>query len=149
MRATMNRREFLTTSAISAGTLAVGGCATNPRRDVLVGSSPGMPSASTAVFELRVYFPGPGKADALNNRFRQHTLSLFTRHHIENVAYWMPVDPADQRLIYLLRYPSREAREASWKAFMGSPTHREFSMRYGPCIGEDGSTSTPTSCIHS
>jgi hypothetical protein len=33
----------------------------------------------------------------------------------------MPVDTADQRLFFLLRYPSREARETRWNAFVADP----------------------------
>ena len=73
------------------------------------------------VYELRIYTVNPGKAEALHNRFRTATLRLFKKHGVESVGYWMPTDPADQRLHFLLRYPSREAREASWKAFMADP----------------------------
>src|SRR3954465_1314227 len=33
----------------------------------------------------------------------------------------MPQDNPDRKLIYLLAYPSREAREKSWKAFGADP----------------------------
>jgi len=72
-------------------------------------------------FELRTYIAGPGKMDALNARFRTHTTKLFKKHGMESVGYWMPTagDNADHTLIYLMAYPSQEAREASWKAFGG------------------------------
>jgi hypothetical protein len=38
-----------------------------------------------------------------------------------NVGYWVPLENADNKLVYLLAYPSREAREASWKGFLGDP----------------------------
>lgn len=115
----MNRREFLVTSSIGAGALALAGCATGVS-DPLT-SHGAVRSAGTSVYELRVYHINPGKAETLHNRFRQHTLRLFRKHGIESVGYWMPADPADQRLHFLLRYPSREAREASWKAFSADP----------------------------
>ena len=77
-----------------------------------------------AFYELRVYHPHPGKLDALNARFREHTLKLFEKHGMRNVAYWIeqPSDTApDGKVIYVLAYPSREAREASWKAFVADP----------------------------
>lgn len=113
----MNRREFLVSSSAVAGIAALSGCASY-QSDPLVGSHK---AGSPAVYELRVYSIAPGKAENLHNRFRNHTLKLFKRHGIESVGYWMPVDPADQRLHFLLRYPSREAREASWKAFVADP----------------------------
>jgi hypothetical protein len=73
------------------------------------------------VYEMRTYYAAPGKFDALQARFRDHTVKLFEKHGITNVGYWLPVENADSRLIYLLSYPSREARETSWKAFMADP----------------------------
>ncbi len=34
------------------------------------------------VFELRNYVASPGKRDALERRFREHTCALFARHGI-------------------------------------------------------------------
>ena len=36
-----------------------------------------------ALYELRVYHPHPGKLDALNARFREHTLKLFEKEMLE------------------------------------------------------------------
>ena len=77
-----------------------------------------------AVYELRIYYPAPGKLAALNARFREHTMKLFEKHGMRNVAYWQeqPSEQApDGKVIYVLAYPSREAREASWKAFVQDP----------------------------
>ena len=78
-------------------------------------------AADERCFEMRVYYAAPGKLDALHARFRDHTCKLFEKHGIVNVGYWMPLDNPDHKLIYLLASPSREAREASWKAFMADP----------------------------
>lgn len=77
--------------------------------------------AADPVYEMRTYFAAPGKLAALQARFRDHTVRLFEKHGITNVGYWLPVENADLRLVYLLSYPSREAREASWKAFQADP----------------------------
>lgn len=84
------------------------------------------PSLSAAekdsrVFEMRIYYAAEGKLDALHSRFRDHTTELFEKHGITNIGYWTPVDNPDRELIYFLAYPSREAREQSWKAFMADP----------------------------
>lgn len=80
--------------------------------------------AQQPVYELRIYYPAPGKGDALNARFRNHTLKLFEKHGMRNVAYWnelqTPAAP-DGRVVYVLAYPSRAAREADWKAFGADP----------------------------
>jgi len=76
------------------------------------------------VYELRIYTPAPGKADALNARFRNHTLKLFEKHGMRNLAYWNELpraDAPDGRVVYILSYPSQEAREADWKAFGADP----------------------------
>src|SRR3954454_22347513 len=73
------------------------------------------------VYELRIYYAPAGKLEALNARFRDHTLKLFEKHGITNVGYWVPADNKDNKLIYLLSYPSREASEKSWTAFRADP----------------------------
>ena len=63
-------------------------------------------------YELRIYTAAPGKMDALNKRFRDHTLRLFEKHGIKNVAYWTAVDEKHQGRIYcVVAYPDRKARE--------------------------------------
>ena len=76
-------------------------------------------SIPTTVYELRVYHTYEGKLGDLLRRFREHTMALFERHGIKNVAYWTPLDePAKgNTLIYILEHPSREAAAANWKAF--------------------------------
>jgi hypothetical protein len=72
------------------------------------------------VYELRTYQTHPGKLDALNARFRDHTTEIFDRHGMTSVGYWMPADEdkgAGQTLVYLLSFPGREAAEKSWAAF--------------------------------
>lgn len=81
------------------------------------------------VFEMRTYWSPAGKLDALHARFRDHTTKLFDKHGMTNVGYWVPLENPDNKLIYFLAYPSREAREKSWKAFIADPdwqrAHRE------------------------
>ena len=75
-------------------------------------------------YELRIYHAMPGKLEAVHDRFRKHTNALFVKHGMEIVGFWGPTDKekgSDKQLIYVLAYPSREAREASWKAFGADP----------------------------
>jgi NIPSNAP len=81
-------------------------------------------SAADRVFELRTYTANPGKLDALNARFRDHTIALFKKHGMEVVGFWEPIDKeagGGDKLIYLLAHPSREAAQANWKAFREDP----------------------------
>lgn len=81
------------------------------------------------VFELRTYFSPAGRLDDLHARFRNHTLKLFEKHGMTNLGYWVPIDNTDNRLVYLLAYPSRQAREASWKAFFADPDWQEVRKK--------------------
>ena len=73
------------------------------------------------LFEMRVYYAAEGKLDALNARFRDHTLKLFAKHGMTSLGYFVPTKNTENKLIYFLAYPSREARDASWKAFQADP----------------------------
>jgi NIPSNAP len=78
-------------------------------------------AADTRCYEMRIYYAAPGKLDALNTRFRDHTCKLFEKHGMVNIGYWVPMTNTENRLVYLLAYPNREAREKSWKEFMADP----------------------------
>ncbi|APZ95338.1 NIPSNAP family protein [Fuerstiella marisgermanici] len=75
------------------------------------------------VYELRTYRCNKDKLKGLDSRFRDHTMKLFKKHGIENVAYWHPADePASQdTLIYIIRHESRDAAKESWDAFRNDP----------------------------
>ena len=86
--------------------------------------SPGAPAGSGRVFELRTYTASPGKLDALNARFRDHTIALFKKHGMDVVGFWEPLDKeggAGEKLVYILAHQSRAGAEASWKAFREDP----------------------------
>ena len=98
----------------------------------LMGATPARPAdgegKNERFFEMRTYVAAEGKFDALNARFRDHTNKLFVKHGMEIVGYWVPTDEkkgAKDTLIYILAYPSKEAREQSWKAFFADPAWNE------------------------
>jgi hypothetical protein len=76
---------------------------------------------ATPVYELRIYYAAPGKLDALNARFRDHTCKLFEKHGMTNVGYWVPVDNKENQLIYLISHASRDTAKKSWKEFVSDP----------------------------
>lgn len=85
------------------------------------------PETATAVFELRVYHLYDGKLDDLLRRFREHTMTIFERHGMKNVAYWTPIDEPlkGKTLFYILAHPSREAAKANWAAFRDDPEWKQ------------------------
>ena len=102
-------------------------------------------------FEKRKYTAAEGKLDALNARFRDHTNALFRKHGMEIVGFWQPTDAkqgAANTLIYILAYPSKDAREAAWKAFNADPewqAARKESEKNGKLVDKVESTyMTPT-----
>jgi hypothetical protein len=74
----------------------------------------------TRLYETRIYFTEPGRLEALLTRFREHTTKIFEKHGMTNVGYWVPLHE-ENKLIYVLSYPDRAARDASWKAFGSDP----------------------------
>jgi hypothetical protein len=77
----------------------------------------------TRVFEMRTYYAEPGKMAALHARFRDHTCKLFEKHGMTIIGFWTPTDKkeAEEKLVYILAFPSREAAEKSWKEFRDDP----------------------------
>lgn len=76
------------------------------------------------VFELRTYTTPPGKLENLHNRFKNHTINLFTKYGMSHIAYWVPTDAengAGRKLIYILSHASKEAGLASFTAFRKDP----------------------------
>jgi NIPSNAP len=93
------------------------------------------------VFELRTYTAPEGKLSDLHARFRNHTLRIFQKHGMTNVAYFSPQDaPLSQNtLVYLLAYPSREAAKQSWDAFRNDPEWKKVAAETqanGPIVAK-------------
>lgn len=93
------------------------------------GIATGGQTGGDEVFELRVYHTYDGKLDDLLARFRNHTITIFKRHGMESVAYWIPTDDPlkGKTLFYMLRHPSREAATANWAAFHDDPEWKQVS----------------------
>jgi hypothetical protein len=112
----MKRREMLLTLP-AAALLSTASWASSR------GEKSGAGPTSTTVYELRIYHVYEGKLDDLLRRFREHTMKLFEKHGIKNVAYWTPTDEPlkGKTLVYMLAHPSREAATANWQAFRDDP----------------------------
>ena len=93
---------------------------------------------SHSLYELRTYHANDGKIEALHNRFRNHTMALFEKHGMKNIAYWSPVDDAN-KLIYIIAHKDAASAEASWKAFVSDPEWQEVyaaSIADGRLVGK-------------
>jgi hypothetical protein len=102
-------------------------------------SQPADRDTKPRLFEIRTYTTEPGKLDALNARFRDHTTKLFEKHGMTNVGYWTPADgPRSQdTLIYVLAHDNVEAAKKSWEGFRSDPEWikaRTASEAAGPIV---------------
>src|SRR5437868_7171728 len=90
-------------------------------------TQPRSPAADAAdrIYELRTYYAEPGKLDALNARFRDHTCKLFEKHQITSVGYWLPLDNPENKLIYILAFPGKAEHDKSWQEFMADARWRK------------------------
>lgn len=69
------------------------------------------------VYELRTYTAPAGKLDALIARFRDHTDTIFKRHDLKVIGYWVPEDNKDNQFIYIVEHKSKADADKNWAAF--------------------------------
>jgi hypothetical protein len=74
-------------------------------------------------YQLRSYTTAPEKLDVLAERFQRVNLPLFQKHDITLIGAWTPheSDEGDDRLVYLVGFPSMRAAELCWKNFATDP----------------------------
>jgi hypothetical protein len=106
-------------------------------------SMTGQPAApAIGLYELRIYTATPGKAAALDARFRDHTISLFQKHGMMPIGFFhvapTPGQTLDNRLFYIMGYKDRAARDTAWTAFANDP---EWKKVYADSQ-KDGSLTT-------
>ncbi len=77
--------------------------------------------SKSTYFEVRKYYANEGKLDDLIKRFQNHTLKLFEKAGMENVAYFVPVENTDNSMTYILGYPDEKSRDRMWEAFSNDP----------------------------
>lgn len=73
------------------------------------------------IYELRIYEAIPGKFEKINARFRDYTLSLLEKHGATNVGYWTYEVGNSDELVYILSFPSADARVKTWDDFRNDP----------------------------
>jgi hypothetical protein len=120
--------------AVSMFALGVGAAIGATFQPTLVGHA-----QANRVFEIRTYTTHPGKLDALNARFRNHTTRIFGNHGMTNIGYWVPQDtPASQNtLVYVIAHENRDIAKKNWDAFRNDPEWqkaRTESEAQGPIV---------------
>lgn len=96
----------------------------------------------TRIYELRTYVAEPGRIDALQARFRDHTVALFDRHGITSIGYWVEAENPET-LVYLLAHADHSSATASWDAFRADPEWQAVkaaSEKDGPVVRSITST---------
>jgi NIPSNAP len=126
-------KAVLTTLLLSLGVLNYGTRATAEDK------KPEKADVNNHVFEMRTYYAAPGKMKALHARFRDHTCKLFEKHSITIIGFWVPIGEkeSEEKLVYILAYPSKEAAERSWNAFKDDPAWieaKKASEKDGPLV---------------
>ena len=75
-----------------------------------------------AFAELRLYEVAPGRMDDMLARYRGPLRELFARHGIEVAGAWhAQFGPRAPMFIYLMHWPSLEARAQAWGGFYADP----------------------------
>ena len=87
-------------------------------------------AADGRVFEMRTYVAFEGKTQDMHKRFRDHTVTLFKKHGMESIGYWVPEDDKDgagRTLVYLIAHKSREQAKKNWSAFAADPEWKQVA----------------------
>lgn len=91
----------------------------------------------SAYFEMRTYTVHDGKMPDLIRRFQNHTQTLFTKHGIENIAYFLSEEAPEKQLTFILGYPSLSERDIRWANFANDPEWKavaKASEANGPLV---------------
>ena len=106
---------------------------------LIVARMPATAAQDGRVFELRTYTVAEGRLQPLLDRFGGGEIDLFEKHGMQSVGYWVPADEplSANTMVYMLVHESREAAQASWRAFLADPewhTMRDESRADGPIV---------------
>ena len=80
-------------------------------------------SRPSGIFQLRTYHLLPGKLDAIQTRFRDHTQALFEKQGLSNYPYWITVEKEglQSKLVYFLGHQNKEEFNAAFDRFRVDP----------------------------
>lgn len=77
--------------------------------------------AQDPLYELRVYTPEQGRQADLLKLMENSGIKFLAKHKIELVGAWVANDPADSRVVTLVRHADRKSCDAAWAAFGSDP----------------------------
>ncbi len=90
------------------------------------------------IYEIRVYEPAEGRAEAMRARFEREVLPhFFPRHGIEVLGVF--TSPGVGSLTYITRFANEEARQRAWAAFGADPEWKAVKAKSevdGPLLRE-------------
>lgn len=101
--------------------------------------APAVFGQDTRYFEKRTYTAHEGKRPDLIKRFEDHTLKLFEKNGIENIAYFIPTDENNNTLIFIIAYPNKDSRDVLWNKFINDPEWQRVykaSEENGPLVSQ-------------
>jgi hypothetical protein len=80
-------------------------------------------SRPSGIFQLRTYHLLPGRLDAIQTRFRDHTQALFEKQGLSNYPYWITLEKegVQAKLVYLLGHQTKDDFNAAFGRFVADP----------------------------
>ena len=70
----------------------------------------------------------PGRMDAINRRFTDHTLRIFKKHGIKVTDFYVDGE-GQNRLYYVCEFENIEAKVSAWKSFVNDPEWIEVAAQ--------------------
>lgn len=92
------------------------------------------------IYELRHYLILPGRAEAILNRFKNHTLKIFNRLGFKVNNFWVE---ANGNLWYVMEWESEEQMKSAWASFQRDSTWQAVkaeSEADGPIVEKENVT---------
>lgn len=74
-------------------------------------------AADTHVYEVRVYTPNKGRQGDVNALIAKSGAKYMAKHSIELIGAYIPLDPADERVITVVAHKDKASGEKNWAAF--------------------------------
>jgi len=79
------------------------------------------------IYELRIYHIYPNRMEAIQDRFKNHTIRLFEKHGLKMLDFWEDVVDGD-KIFYILEHNDIESRNANFKSFKSDPKWEEVKI---------------------
>jgi hypothetical protein len=84
---------------------------------------------SFMLYELRIYHVVPGRMQAILDRFRDDTISIFAKHNMKVTEFWVDADESKNDLYYILEHQDMASRERNFQEFLEDREWLELKER--------------------